>query len=337
MGFETSRETPEVSADSPVAFTLGRRDFTLADVLEAAECLGEWEPFRAAWMARQQAAAAAAAAGLTPAAKAVDEAVDAFRYARDLVSGEECEAWLAARDLAFSDLVECVTRRLQAELVDGEAAEEAEPIEEEAPIDGSRLRVDALLADEFGSWARHLARRAAAAAEAGADPGPEVPVRELWSAMDRAYRAAAEAVLTAEARQRELAGHRMGLMRLHLEVAEFDSEAAAREAWCCVREDGLELAAVARENGLPAQAIERFLGDLPPEWATLVQSARTGDVVLHRPDEGSWVAVAVKARREPSLDDPAVVERVDAALTERHFHDLESKYIRWRLSVEVEA
>lgn len=331
MGFETSRETPAVAADSPVVFALGSREFTLDDVLEAADCLGAWEPFQTAWAARQQAAAAAAAAGLVPDGKAVEEAVDAFRYARDLVAGEECEAWLAARGLAFADLVDCVTRRLQAELAEEGAGDNG------VPADEGRLRSDALLADEFGDWARQLAQRAAAAAAAGVECGAGVAVRALWPELERAHGEAAAAVLTAETRQREVAAHRLGLMHLQLEVAEFDSEAAAREAWCCVREDGLDLAAVARENGLPAQAVERFLGDLPPEWALLVQSARTGDVVLHRPGEGSWVAVAVKARREPSLDDPAVVARVDATLTERLFRDLESKYVRWRLKVEVEA
>jgi hypothetical protein len=336
MGLVIPRQVPTAAAASPVAFARGTRAFTLTDILAAADCLGAWEDFRARWRARERAAAAAAATGLAPEPRAIEEAVENFRYARDLVAGDECEAWLAARGLAYSDLVESVTRRLRAELVAGEA-EDGEAEDGVAEADEARLETEALLADEFAHWARQLARRVAAAAEAGLEPDPELPVSEFWAGIEQAYREAEAALLTPEARQRELAARRLALMRLHLEVAEFHSAGAAREAWCCVREDGAELAAVAQENGLPVQVIEQFLGDLPEEWALRVQSARPGDVVLHQPADASWVAVAVKGRREPALDDPDVVARIDAALAERHFGELESKHIRWRIRVEVEG
>ncbi len=327
--------TPPASAASPsavpAAFSLGPREFTLDDVLAAAVCLGEWEQFRAAWLARQAAAQAAEAAGLVPEEAAIEEALEGFRYARDLVAGDECEAWLAARGLVFADLVDSVTRRLQAGLV-----EEMEDLERHSIAEG-RLRIDALLSDEFGGWARRFARGLAAAVELGEELRPEDPVPGLWPALARAQARVTAAVLTPEARQRELAAQRLGLMRLHLDVAEFDSEPAAREALLCVREDGVTLAAVGEGNGLPCQTMERFLGELSPEWLTALQSARTGDVVLQRPDDGNWVVVAVKGRREPSLEDSAVVARVDAALTERSFRELESRHIRWRINVEVET
>jgi hypothetical protein len=320
--------TPPGSAHPQPAFQCGLRVFTLADILEAAQSLGELARFRSAWLARQAAAQAAEAADLTPESAAVDAATDAFRYARELVSAEECERWLEARGLAFADLVGCVTRRLQSGL-----AAPAAPLEP-TPEDERLWRHDALLADEFSAWAKHLARRIAAAAESGRTLAADSPLRAEWPELEAAFAAATAAAVTPHSRQRALAGQRLALMRVSFDLAEFDTENAAREAILCAREDATTLRETAAANAFPCQTGESFLGDLPVAWADLLTSARAGEAVSPRAGDGGIVVLSLLSRQEPSLEDPAVCQRVDAALIEGHFRELESRHIRWLINVE---
>lgn len=321
--------TPHGLAHPQPAFRCGLRVFTLADILEAAQCLGELDRFRAEWLARQAAVQAAAVAGLAPESSAVEAATDAFRYARDLVSAEECERWLEARGLVFEDVVGCCTRRLQSEL-----AEPAAPFEPAS--DDERLwRNDALLADEFNAWAKHLARRVAVAAESGRTPAVDSPLSAQWPELEAGFAAAAAAAVTPSSRQRALAGQRLALMRVTFDLAEFDSENAAREAILCAREDASTLQETAAANAFPCQTGESFLGDLPAAWADLLTSARAGEAVSPRVGDGNFVVLSLISRREPALEDPAVCARVDAALLEAHFRDLDSRHIRWLINVEL--
>ena len=109
-----SSEAPVLPA--PVVLEAGGYAGSLDDILAAAAWRGELDAFRSRWETIQAAAARAEALGQFPEPAAVEAATNEFRYARDLVSAEECEGWLAARGLTFADLTACVTRRLQAEL-----------------------------------------------------------------------------------------------------------------------------------------------------------------------------------------------------------------------------
>ena len=360
---------PAVSATGP-AFRAGPRLCSLDDILVAAGLSGGLAAFRAAWARRR--AAAAAAAGLAPDPAAIEAATAAFRYARDLVSAEECERWLNQRGLSFAELTASVTRRLQAGLA---TAEESAAPDERAGEDGeqeARFRTDALLADEFTGWARGLAWRLALAQEQDALPADETAgkpgqngkvqggsrgresvavgdrnshrltsaatgsLADAWPELEARFTAVCAALATPERHRRELAGQRLQLLRLELAAAEFESEAAAREASLCAREDGVALAVVAEANGFPVFNHVAFLGDLTPDWQQALISARPGDVTP--PLTGGDVAVVLQllGKREPSLDDAAVCARLDADLRRQHFGELEAKHVRWLINVEVE-
>ena len=320
---------PPGSTPAYPAFQCGPRVYTLDDILEAAQSGGELARFRSSWLARQAAVKAAEAADLSPDSAAVEAATEAFRYARDLVSAEECERWLGARGLAFEELADCVTRRLQSAL-----AETAAPFDPTA--DDERLfRRDALLADEFTGWARHLARRVAVAAESGRPLAGDSSLTAQWPELEAGFAAAAAALLTPANRQRALAGQRLTLMRITFDLAEFDSENAAREAILCSREDGTALRDVAASNAFVCQTSESFLGDLPAGWFDPLTSARVGEALSPRAGEGGNVVLSVISRREPSLEDSAVCQRVDEALIEQRLRELESRHIRWLINVEL--
>lgn len=319
------------------AFRCGSRVFTVDDVLAAARDRCDFESFHAAWWERRSAARQAAAAEQIPPAAELEAAIESFRYARDLVSGEECDRWLEARGLDFEDLVDSVTRRMQSTLTaekPGVPVESQDDREEEAE-DERLLIVDILLADEFNAWARRLARSVALVAHS--EPGRFEHSSEglRWAELDKRLEAALAAVTTPARRQSALAGHRLDLLRVEFEQAEFDSAGAAREAVLCTREDHASLRATAEANAFPCRVETAFLGDLPPTWAEVLTSTRLGEAVIPRDSDGCFVVLAPLGRQEPSLEDPDVCARLDVALVEQHFRELESRHIRWLINVDL--
>ena len=334
--------------------------------------------FREKWEKRRATAARAEADGLSPDDEAVAAASNAFRYARDLVTAEECEHWLAQRGLVFDDLTASLTRRLQAELViEEEAANDSgaalpdrtsphpnplpsfqrsgegdhvAPLEE--PEDSAeRDRVlecaspkpggdtespefyrDALLADEFTEWARGLAWRVALAVEEASLPQPLE-----WGKLEEGFATACETLATPERQRRELAAHRLELTRLAVAAAEFDSVAAAREAFLCAQEDGTPMEEIAQANGFPAERYERLWEDFTPDWQAALLSVTPGGVGSPLPHGEGFTVLQLLDKKEPTLETADVRTRLAKNLERRFFGELEAKHIRWLLNVEVET
>ncbi len=323
----------EARAGRPV-FQCGGRVFTLADVVAAAKAMGQLDAFRTAWLSTQARAAPAEASGIEPDPAQIEEATNAFRYARDLVSAEECERWLEQLGLHFEDLVAFSTRRLRAAAVpestvgtaDGTRAQEEDP--------KTAFEVDLLLGDDFTDWARALAERVALAQESGSVPKPGDDLRERWDELESLHRATCAGLTGNAERERLLRQDWMALTLLELELVTFDEPSAAREAECCVRHDGGTLTEVADQNGLCCESVSAFLADLQSPWRSALTVARTGDVVLLPSADTGFAVVRILKRSEPSLESEVVCNRLDARLRGRHFRGLVAHHIQWIVALE---
>jgi hypothetical protein len=357
-------QSPLAAQFSAPVFKAGAHVFSLGDILAAAEARGDMAGFREEWEKLRATAAQAEADGLSPDEEAVAAASNAFRYARDLVTAEECERWLAQRGLTFEDLTASFTRRLQAELViEEEAANdsgaalpdrtsphpsplpsfrrsgEGNPVapSDETPHVGSSEDAeefcrDALLADEFTEWARGLAWRVALAVEEASLPQPLE-----WEKLEEGFAAACETFATPERQRRELAVHRLELTRLAVVAAEFDSVAAAREAFLCAQEDGTPMEEIAQANGFPTERYERLWEDFTPDWQAALLSVTPGGVGSPLPHGEGFTVLQLLDKREPTLEAADVRTRLAKNLERRFFGELEAKHIRWLLNVEVET
>ena len=313
------------------ALLAGGRCFTLGDILDAAEWRGDLVKFRADWTARQVRAAAAAERELEPAAEEVESAVNEFRYARDLVSGEECERWLGQRGLEFADLTAAMSRRLQAALAG--AAGPAEFVDGTEEI----FLTDAILSDEFTLWSHRLAHRIALALDAGTTFPEADGLMALLPAMEERLNAAVAGWTTPDRQRRALANQRLGLTRITLAVTEFDSEPAAREARLCAVEDGVALAETAAANGFACRQEDAFLDELPENWRPVLVGARSGDIVFPSGDAGCFPLLHVLRRREPSLEEESVLRRLNDGLVQQRLQELATRHIRWAIAMEVGA
>jgi len=104
-----SAEIPEKLAR--IVFTSPNTRHTVQDILDFAWFLGVLQPLaREAQLgrARQE---GAAAQGLEADLAEITRASDEFRYERDLLTAEEAEAWLAARDVSQLQFSDSFTRK----------------------------------------------------------------------------------------------------------------------------------------------------------------------------------------------------------------------------------
>lgn len=248
--------------------------------------------------------------------EALDAAIAEYRYARDLVSAQECESWLASRGLEYGDLVGYLRRSACS----GEGVS-AEP--------GDAL-ADALLDPGFDRHARELARLAALACEQG-EALAEVDVEAAWPRWNALADAWQRQHLDGAARRRELELQAPAWTRLGGLLVEFDAAAAAREARLCVEADGEDLAQLARAQGLAWREFAADAGQLPAALARTLAHAPVGSLQAAQLEDGRHCLLRLAARIPPRLDDPQIAARVDATLRARALDALVCRHVHWIL------
>jgi hypothetical protein len=164
-------------------------------------------------------------------------------------------------------------------------------------------------------------------AQLGRDP--------LWwedlLAAEAAYQCSTASLVTEKNLERELRSLQLMLTRFEIETVEVDSRDAAAELLACVRTDGMEMAEVAEESRYPLHRQEVLLEDITPAQQQNFLSVKAGAVLGPIPRGDAFEVCRVKTRVEPSLHDATIRARLEKRIVERHFAELVSKFIDWKL------
>lgn len=343
-------------------FTIGSDAYTSRDVIDAARFRGEVQP---AWEEFLRLVACAAQADDDEREEdeaAIDTAVQTFRYDHDLITAEETEGWLAARDLTLSDFSDYFSRHYWGEAMDEEI--KGEPIDyfSASPELRDLFLAELTLSGELVRMATRFGWRLAAAATESTTPSEEEieAQRQLlseriapvtlsdWSTqmgrdgawidqmarLEAIFRIVRDEVLSPQARKREVSTLRLQLTLFDLEVLEVDSRDAAREALLCAREDGMTLEEVALESRYPFHREQVVLDDIAPAIQQQFLSITPGNMLEPIEIEGAHRLYRVVAKHEPNPDDPAVRRRVEQRLLDRHFADAMTQHVHWELQQE---
>jgi hypothetical protein len=349
-----------------VVLIRGNCEFTVQDILAHGWFLGE---LRDPWNELMNALAyqeCANESDLGPEDEVLTSMSEEFRYARDLLTVEETERWLLARDLTEEDFSEYLVRRYWLGNPP-EAANAGEPdyLTSSAEL-RELLRVDLLLSGKFDDLSRAVSWRLAAAVEqnkmeADADLArnerarffertglDELSLPEALKQLNRTpgwleeclqlevcYRQTYGSVLSDQARTRTLAAMRLPLTRIRVQTLTLRSREAAQEAVLCLTQDQLSPEQVAQECGVGWEDQDLFLDDLPPEVQQEFLSAAPGEVLPPEPGEEEFAVTRIVAKTEPALIDEKVRARIDQQLLESHFSEISSKHIRWVLGGPV--
>ena len=352
--------SPSVPSDwrTRPAFLLRDRRFTFLDVIRASAIRGDLgtlvEKSRHAARCEQR----AADEGREPDMDAVEEAINEFRYAHNLVTVEETEAWLEQFGLTTDDLSDHFLRRHWIGVFARRSGGPADESPDESDLPPPAWPADLVLSGGFEQLARSLAREVACLADRqaptaesdealllefavrrGMDAETQDSWKQAWSLTDaalleflraqRQYEQDRQEVLSPARRAGALAEFRSTLARLELAVVEFDTPTAAREAYLCVTADGLSLEDLAADTGYPFRKEAAFLRDFPESWHPALLGACTGHTLPPLPRGDLLEVCRVLDHSEPCLEDPAVLAELDGVLLERHFGHLESREIHW--------
>jgi hypothetical protein len=290
----------------------------------------------------------------------IDGAVQAFRYEHDLITAEETERWLADRGLTLSDFGAYFVRRFWRQTIDAASAEPADY--HSAPTERRELfSAELMLSGELARMATAYSWRLAAGEGEQAVPDAErvsaarrefverlMPTAlvdwqlsagrdEEWlnklAALEANFRIYCERLLTPQARDRELVTLRLPLTVLEVELIEFDSHDAAREALLCVREDNMAMEEVAREGRYPYRREKLLLEKIAPDVQQRFLSANAGELMEPMELDGGHRLCRVIGKKEPDPQDPEVRTRVEQRILDRHFNELTSRLVHWQIAL----
>lgn len=321
-----------------VVFAVDGTDYLGADVVLAAKRSGEWSRLRA--QVREGLACLRRLADLDAelSSAEVESAAQEFRYERDLISGQEMEAWLERWALtldAWTDFLQrsVVRRASPADLADLVTRYPVDPAE----VDGC-LRAEAIASGRFEAWARDLASRTAAWARAREESWLPEGETAAWACrlerIDAGFRRFREEVLNPAALQKHVGAHQLDWVRIDYRCVAFSSLSAAREAALCVRDDGVALDEVAVKAKIVVEDARRYLDDLDPELCPHVVSAQPGDLVGPVAHGDGFALLLVYGKTLPSLADADTRQRAEVSLLRTALEQESRQRVRWRMEIK---
>ena len=323
-------------------FARDDQSFAWADVVLAELHRGGWVDLEQRTRAGLAARRASVASGRELSAAETTAAARAFRFERGLLAGEQLDAWLDGWGIGLAEWREYLRR----ELLRGRSTGAGEVGDDEV---SAAIGVEAICSGLLEAAAGRLAAQAALAAPEAepATSGGRVDVvaaaellgispeqcaerLELVERLDAAATLARAELVGGDVVAEELAKHRQEWLRLELGVLALDSEDAAREALLCLRLDGLELPAVASRARHDLRRLSTTLAEAPEWLAPYVVGVEEGSVIGPVRHDPGFAVVVVESRREPTLDNPPVRERAEAAVVTRAVQRQVASRIVWR-------
>lgn len=357
------RTLPHPSLLDLTVFRTAQEPLRGAHVLLTAVVGGEWAALEQEAREGVACERAAAVGAIEVSANAVEQAAREFRMRRGLATGDGMRTWLGQWNLAQPEWMAHVRRAALRTLVGPDAAHHV--TQYGAPEHDVVRAMPALFASSpaIARVAHALASRAAAlaimapagpddTAIAAAHTGLSAALPEplpragfaAWSASDRqsalttlarldaAWARFATTSITPIALRDQLIAHRLDWVRVDYQLALFPSAAIANEAALCVREDGIALAAVAVEAGVPTTRICHCLDAEPPAQRAALLGASIGALLGPHADHGDFRLMQLIGKQLPSLDDPTISERASTAALQHASARATNDHVRWDVS-----
>lgn len=344
--------SPELGAT--VLFLAEGTPYTVDDAVTAAIFRGSLDTAIRETLELAAAEERAEEEGFEPDDDALQASSESFRYEHDLITAGETEEWLEGRGLTTDDFGAWFHQRSCLQALPPEASESESAVPDDFP---HHLRVHLWMSDTMSDLTRELSRRIAAGLEV-TKRGEDIPTepvlrrfldrqqldeRDLsrWlDALGRDHSWLSEMVrleaafdrlnsvaLTADARQRMLGSLRLSLGRVEIETLELDSEAAAREAFLCVRDDGMTLADLALEAGYRSERVGMWMDMADETLGPRLLGAAEGDVIGPLAFKDRFKVCHVLRKIAPAVSDPAVCLRLDKAIVDQTFDGLCASHI----------
>ena len=306
--------------------------WTWAHAIAAAHLRGEWEPL----VVRASVGLARQLSGVEADETVASATARAWRYERNLLAGEELEAWLEARGLDTDGWYDWIDRTVlrqgdpegPAELDEADL-DEALRYELHCTRDGVRvaLRLAAALAISSTEQLPELTRPELA-------PGVALPTLDdpTWArlaAIEQRYQALRPALAPTARVQAVLQAHQLDWTRIEGRAVRFAELHAAAEAVLCIQEDGMDLAAVADMAGQQISPFVTEICDAPRSLRGALLSAVAGEVLGPLWWDDLHLVIAVATKAVPSPDDEVALARARERVLSQVVRQAVDERVEW--------
>jgi hypothetical protein len=362
-------EDSRCSTLATAVFAAGDRRFDAADIVEAAWFRGDLPPLWQEFLAGIAGERRAEEDGLEPEGEALQNLSEDVRYKHDLITAEETETWLTARNLTLDNLTAYAHRRFWREHTAAPALPADLGYLEATPEQREQFIGDLFFGGQLDELARQLswrvagsvatipsdpalsnrleAERARFSQRTASDPGKlsqwlgqlgrDGPWFESQLAQESSHRWNCDQASTTENRARTLANLRLPLTCFEVELMDLESADAVSEACFCLSTDGLSMDELAGQEHNRVERREILLEEFPEELQQQFLSAESGHVLPLITTDDRFQVCRVVNKREPALADEKVLARVDAELLAGHFENLVTKQIVWLIGPNAAA
>lgn len=313
-------------------FTVNGAEFGWDEIVAAAQAWGEWRPFVEQTRQSLACLALATETGQLPAGDEAREAAIAFRYAHNLISAEETQAWLGAWEMTVEDWMNYLRGQLLRERWLNRLKEiaAANPVSDEEVAE--IIKKYAVFGDNFIEWARKLAGRAAlafgAAGSVSIDSTGRAP-RELIEYIEAGFDEQRRLMVTPKMIEARIADHRLDWIRFDCRYIWFPEERIAREAACCVIEDGLTLDEVAYDARSVVQQWNFYLDEIEADARPHFLAAREGEWLGPMKIMEGFPLFSVNNKQMPSASDPQIRRRAEQAIINSLIEKAMNERVRW--------
>jgi hypothetical protein len=300
-----------------------------------------------------------------PADEEVEAAADAFRLERELYDAAKAENWLADRNVTFAGWMKYIERCLLRQKWQSRLPE----LVRKYPVSEQRLnrnvRVIGFCSGHFARFARKLAGRAAAAERMRQEGAAGQLTEQLEQQRERAETSftcsdedakllglSAEActetmrkhaglergleqfrrLLIAPAKvERHISARQIEWTRIQARSLSFDTEAEAREAAMCIRDDGEDMSAVAARTRARACREQFDLEDLEAGLQAMFLPVRKGDLIGPLASGKEFKLFLVSDKTMPSAKDVACRSRAEQILLQTALDAEISARVQWQV------
>ena len=347
------------SLDDPrwrqIVFSVGVQKYDWLAIFLSAMVRGEWRSFERNLLSGLACTLAYGDSEDAPSDDDIDEAANAFRYERNLLTTEETHAWLARNGLSAEAWTDYLVRQFLRARFEDELDTLLAQHEPDLDIDVEAVAAEGICSGTFDRFKTTLAGRAAVSAEvqrapdaadeshiasvvsghahwlSGIDSSETVASISRLAVLESEYQAASRRALSPQALATQLARHRLDWLRVDLERLAFDDEHAAREAALCVREDGQPLSEVAAEAGAAIDDTRAVIADLPPELRDPALSGQVDDLIGPVAVGEMFEIAIVVGKANADLTDPLVRARAEAAVMAQLVSRATLAHVSWAI------
>jgi hypothetical protein len=339
-------------------FAVGKDVFTWEDVVLAAHL---WDAIRPIEVRITEGLAAEQHLGDEIPDDAVEELASEWRYERNLISADDTESWLAAREISVDEWLDHFRRAEARRRVGKDLTAIAKRYRSASSGIDDILFAEGMCSGSFSEVTERLAGRVAVHARAVSDARAERaptkaklrpalerlprPLRqkglfdlsgtecvkraEVIAMMDLVYERFIAEATDGSAIAQEIEGHGLEWTRLDCRTLLFPSEEPAREVILLVRQDGLPIAKAASVAGAKVTRTHQVIEDLRPPLRDRLVAAQPGDLIGPVRVDGGFLVASVVKRVEPSSSDESIRARARERIERRIVQGEVDKRVTW--------